>query len=118
MEDQKKFKIKADFQLPGIVIALHGFWNESDAIDFAAEFMACTKNFSNRPFKVLADMRKYQPASKEVQKKVFEAQMKTKGSLNASAVIADNAIAQMQMKRIAKETGVIDTEDYFIRLGI
>ena len=115
MTDSTKFEVKWDVQLPGIVMVLQGFWNEQDASDFVIHFMECVnKNFANKPFKVLADMRRYQPASKEVQEKVIEVQMKTKNSLIASAVIAENAIAQMQMKRIAKETGVSNTEDYFI----
>jgi hypothetical protein len=115
MADSTKFEVKADLQLPGIVMSLKGFWNEQDASDFVITFMECVnRNFANKRFKVLADMRYYQPASKEVQEKVIEVQMRTKSSLIASAVIAENAIAQMQMKRIAKETGVSDAEDYFI----
>jgi hypothetical protein len=85
MTDIKKFEVKADLQLPGIVMALQGFWNEQDASDFEVQFLECTsKNFPNKPFKVLADMRKYRPASKKMQEKVFNVQMKTKANHQAS----------------------------------
>lgn len=115
MNNLTKHDVKADLQLGGIITVMNGFWNENDVTEWASKFMECyNKNFANKAFKVLADMRGYKPATKDVQEKVAEIQKNAKKmKLTASAVVTDSILSQTQMKRIALETGVGDTEDYF-----
>lgn len=116
MENSTKHEVKADHQLNGIITVMSGFWKDQDVTEWANKFLNCyNSNFSNKPFKVLADMRGFKPATKEVQDKVAEIQKNAKNmKLTASAVITDSVLSQSQMKRIANETGVSNTEDYFI----
>lgn len=115
MANSSKFEVKVDMQLPGIITVMQGFWNEEDVNEWAAQFSQCvSKNFGNKPFKVLADMRQYKPASKQVQEKVAEIQKNARSKqLTASAVVTDSALSLAQMKRIAKEAGIDQVEDYF-----
>lgn len=64
-------------------------------------------------FGVLIDMRELQPLLPEAQKIMVDGQglYKNKG-MQRSAVILNNAVTTMQFKRLAKDSGIFDTEKY------
>lgn len=115
MDSSYTCDVKVDLSLNGIITTMSGFWTEQTVSEWSTKFMDCySKNFANKSFKVLADMRGYKPATKEVQDEISEIQANAKKmNLIASAVVTDSFLSLNQMKRIAKETGVGNTEDYF-----
>lgn len=67
----------------------------------------------NKPFGHMVDLRGFEPSTPEVQEvtKIAMREFKRAGG-KRSAVILDSAIVVMQIKRLAKETGIYDWERY------
>lgn len=86
----------------------------SDAEKSNVQFIECyQKNFLNKPFKLLVDLRGFKPATQEVQKKISEVSDSVIQYVSANAIVSDSFLSQSQVKRMSKEKGTSDKVSYF-----
>lgn len=96
----------------GIKVTLNGSVENAEAQKWFIE-MKDALNKIKKDFKVFVDMRGFKPASQEIQKVFVDIQKEFKDhGMSKSVVILDNAIAVMQLKRTAKESGIYAHERY------
>ncbi len=94
-------------------IRLYGYVQQ----DEMKQLLGTTKELLNSPasdFRVFSDLRGFKPASPDVQITMSEIQLlfKEKG-LKKVAVLVDNVVAKMQLKRLHKENNVKGVDGFF-----
>jgi len=99
----------------GIKLAVSGVISLDEANEWLLEYREKLVEVitRNEPFGHMVDLRGFEPTSPEVQEvtKVCMSEF-VRGGGQRSAVILDNAIASMQIRRLALETGIYKLERY------
>lgn len=72
------------------------------------------KDFGNQPIKILADQRGFKAASPEIHERIMRYRMKKASLVLAVATIVDDAIFQIQIKRLSAQTGLNTRENFFV----
>lgn len=96
----------------GVKATLNGNVEKTEAQKWFIEMKNALSKIK-KDFKVFVDMRDFKATSQEVQRIFVDIQKEFKDhGMSKSVVILDNAIAVMQLKRTAKESGIYAHERY------
>ena len=106
------YKITA--QKFGYLLTFSGFVDIEELADWYQESEEMLSERNGEPFGVVVDMRNITPLSVET-RKIFQKgqQLYHNMGMQRSSVILTNAIALMQFKQVAKESGIYQWERYF-----
>ena len=96
----------------GFKLTFEGFVTKEEIIDYI-KYLKNYLNETSGNFGIVVDMRTMKPLAPESQEALTESQKLVSDRLTRSAtVVSDNAIIQMQFKRLSKKSGVADTKRF------
>ena len=101
------FRVEIDHPNAIIWVAREGFFTLKEMQQSVVAVRVAVQSFNGEPFRLLADFRRFKPATPEVAEKLSEILVFThRSGAERVAHLCSGSVMLLQIRRLAKETGI------------